>query len=65
VVDGAGPDVYVGEPITAEDRETLGHVARYLLRPPISLERLWYDPQAEKVTLRPLAGEKAKPVELE
>jgi len=26
---------------------------------------MWYDPQVEKVTLRPLAGEKAEPVELE
>jgi hypothetical protein len=26
---------------------------------------MWYDTQAEKVTLRPLAGEKAAPVELE
>ena len=61
----SGFDVYVGDPIAAEDRATLGHVARYLLRPPISLERMWYDPQAEKVTLRPLAGEGAEPVELE
>jgi hypothetical protein len=61
----SGFDVYVGEPIAVGDRETLGHVARYLLRPPISLERLWYDPEAEKVTLRPLAAEKAEPVELE
>ena len=49
----------LGEPIAAGDRTTLGHVARYLLRAPVSLERLWYDPQAEKVTLRPLAGESA------
>ena len=55
----SGFDVYAGEPIASEDRETLGHVARYLLRAPVSLERLWYDPQAEKVTLRPLAGEGA------
>jgi hypothetical protein len=61
----SGFDVYVGEPIADEDRATLGHVARYLLRPPISLERMRYDPQAEKVTLRPLAGERAEPVELE
>ena len=61
----SGFDVCVGEPIAAEDRETLGHVARYLLRAPVSLERLWYDPQAGQVTLRPLAGERAEPVELE
>ncbi len=29
----SGFDVYVGEPIAAEDRSTPGHVARYLLGP--------------------------------
>jgi hypothetical protein len=30
----SGFDVYVGEPVAAEDRATPGHVARYLLRAP-------------------------------
>jgi hypothetical protein len=50
-------------------RQTFGEGARFhphlhALLSSISMERLWYDPQAGKVTLRPLAGEKAEPVEL-
>jgi hypothetical protein len=61
----SGFDVYVGEPVAETDRQRLEHLARYLLRAPISLERLWYDPQAGKVAIRPLQGEGAEPVELE
>ena len=32
-------------------------IARYLLRAPVSLERLWHNPEAGTVTIRPLAGE--------
>ena len=60
----SGFGVYVGEAIEAGDREALEHVARYLLRAPVSLERLWYNPEAGTVTIRPLAGEGEKPVEL-
>ena len=41
------------------------NIIAYLLRPPISLERLGYDPQTGKVTIRPLAGQGRAPVELE
>ena len=51
----SGFGVYVGEAIEAGNREALEHVARYLLRAPISLERLWYNPEASTVTIRPLA----------
>ena len=60
----SGFDVFVGEPIAPDDRRALEHVARYLLRAPVSLERLWYNPEAGTVTIRPLAGEGEKPVEL-
>ncbi|MFC1540401.1 hypothetical protein ACFL41_02785, partial [Gemmatimonadota bacterium] len=53
----SGFDVYVGEPIAPDDRRTLEHVARYLLRAPVSLERMRYDPQAARVTILPLSGE--------
>ena len=50
----SGFDVFVGEPIAPYDRRTLEHVARYLLRAPVSLERMRYDPQAARVTILPL-----------
>jgi hypothetical protein len=61
----SGFDVYVGDPVARQDRQRLEHLARYLLRAPISLERLWYDPQAGNVTIRPLQEEGSEPVELE
>ena len=60
----SGFNVYVGEAIGPEERQTIGHIARYLLRAPVSLERLWYNPEAGTVTIRPLAGEGDSPVEL-
>jgi len=60
----SGFGVHVGEAIGPGERQALEHVARYLLRAPISLERLWYNPEAGTVTIRPLAGEGDKPVEL-
>ena len=60
----SGFGVYVGEEIGPGERQALEHVARYLLRAPISLERLWYNPEAGTVTIRPLAGEGEKPVVL-
>lgn len=61
----SGFGVYVGEAIGPEDRQSLEHVARYLLRAPVSLERMRYDPQTQTVTIRPLAAEGNGPVELE
>jgi len=60
----SGFGVHVGEAIGPGEREALGHVARYLLRAPVSLERLWYNPEAGTVTIRPLAGEGEKPLVL-
>jgi len=40
-------------------------VARYLLRAPVSLERMRYDPQTARVTILPLPGEQGGTVELE
>ncbi|MFC1559402.1 transposase [Gemmatimonadota bacterium] len=40
-------------------------MARYLLRAPVSLERMRYDPQAARVTILPLPGEQGGVVELE
>jgi len=60
----SGFGVHVGEAIGPGNRRTLEHVARYLLRAPVSLERLWYNPEAGTVTIRPLAGEGEKPVKL-
>ncbi|MFC1529694.1 transposase zinc-binding domain-containing protein [Gemmatimonadota bacterium] len=61
----SGFDVYVGEPVAPDDQRTLEHVARYLLRAPVSLERMRYDPQAARVTILPLSGEQGGVVELE
>ena len=61
----SGFNVFVGEAIGPEEGQTIGHIARYLLRAPVSLERLWYNPEAGTVTIRPLAGEGNAPVELE
>ena len=36
-----GFDVYVGGPIEPDNRELLEHIARYLLRAPVSLELIW------------------------
>ncbi len=55
----------MGEPIVPDDRRTLEHVARYLLRAPVSLERMRYDPQTAQVTIQPLPGEQGGTVELE
>ncbi len=60
----SGFDVYVGESIEPDNRELLEHIARYLLRAPVSLEHLWYNPEAGTVTIRPLAGDGDTPVEL-
>ncbi len=60
----SGFGVYVGEAIGPEERQTLEHLARYLLRAPVSLERLWYNPEAGTVTIRPLVGEGDIPVEM-
>ncbi len=57
----SGFDVFVGEPIAPDDRRALEHVARYLLRAPVSLERMRYDPQNARVTMRPLPGEQGAP----
>ena len=51
----SGFGVHVGEAIGPGERQALEHVARYLLRAPVSLERLWYNPEAGTVTIRPLA----------
>jgi hypothetical protein len=48
----------VGEPIAADDRATLGHVARYLLRPPISLERIWYYISSVRRVLNPTSADR-------
>ena len=61
----SGFNVYVGEAIGSEDRQTLEHVARYLLRAPVSLERLWYNPEAGTVTIRPLTEQGDSPVEMD
>jgi len=61
----SGFDVFVGEPIAPDDQRTLEHVARYLLRAPVSLERMRYDPQAARVTILSLPGEQGGTVELE
>lgn len=61
----SGFGVHVGEAIGPEDRQSLEHVARYLLRAPVSLERMRYDPQTQTVTIRPLAAEGNEPVELQ
>ncbi len=61
----SGFNVYVGDPIEPDNRELLEHIARYLLRAPVSLERLWYNPEVGTVTIRPLVGEGDASVELE
>ena len=58
----SGFNVYVGDPIEPDNRQLLEHIARYLLRAPVSLERLWYNPEAGTVTVRSLAGEGNTPV---
>ena len=55
----------MGGSIAPDNRELLEHIARYLLRAPVSLERMWYNPEAGTITIRPLAGEGNAPVELE
>ena len=52
----SGFDVYVGQAIKPDNRELLEHIARYLLRAPVSLERMWYNPEAGTVKIRPLAN---------
>ncbi len=61
----SGFDVFVGRPIASNDRRALEHVARYLLRAPVSLERMRYDPQNARVTIRPMPGEQGGAIELE
>ena len=61
----SGFEVFLGELIAPDDRQALEHVARYLLRAPISLERMRYDPQTARVTILPLPGEQGGVVELE
>ena len=53
----SGFDVFVGEAIKPHDRSALAHLTRYLLRAPVSLERMSYNPQNAKVMIQPLAGE--------
>ncbi len=53
--------MFVGRPIASNDRRALEHVARYLLRAPVSLERMRYDPQNARVTIRPLPGDQEDP----
>ncbi|MFC1540218.1 hypothetical protein ACFL41_01860 [Gemmatimonadota bacterium] len=50
----SGFDVFVGETIAPDDRRILEHVGRYLLRAPVSLERMRYDSQAARVSILPL-----------
>jgi len=61
----SGFDVFVGQPIAPDDRRALEHVARYLLRAPVSLERMRYDPTEARVSIQPLPGEQGGTVELE
>jgi hypothetical protein len=61
----SGFDVFVGEPIAPDDRRALEHVARYLLRAPVSLERMRYDPTDVRVSMQPLPGEQGGTIELE
>jgi len=61
----SGFDVFVGQPIASDDRRALEHVARYLLRAPVSLERMRYDPTDARVSMQPLPGEQGGTVELE
>ena len=61
----SGFDVYVGGPIGPDNRELLEHIARYLLRAPLSLERMRYNPQEGSVTIFPLSSEDNTPLVME
>ena len=58
----SGFDVYVGAAIASRDRARLEHIARYLLRAPVSLERMRYDRQEGTVTIFPLSSEGKDPL---
>ena len=51
--------------VMSDDRRALEQVARYLLRAPVSLERMRYDPENARVNIQPLPGEQGGTVELE
>jgi hypothetical protein len=41
--------VYQGEPIAPDDRETRQRLARYMVHPPVALDRLRYHPATAQV----------------
>ena len=61
----SGFDVYVGGSIGPDNRELLEHIARYLLRAPLSLERMRYNPQEGSVTIFPLSSKDNIPLVME
>lgn len=55
-VDRSGFQVHVGERIEPEQREGLGQILRYQVRPPVDLVRLTYDEASGVVRYRTRKG---------
>ena len=49
----SGFNVYVEKTISPDDKESLTHVARYMLRAPVILSRVSYDHQHCAVNIEP------------